>query len=221
MCNLLNYVGKQVDCDISGTNPISGILVDAGPDIIVIYQKGQFYYIPLVHLQHLKLRPETDEQMHDPSNAPFDLQAKTISYRKILDQARGHFVQIYVTGDKAVHGYLTSIMNDYFIFYSPVYRTMMVSLNHLKWLIPYPLSLTPYSLNNNTFPLNPSPIPLSRTFEQQCKRYEGNLVVFDLADHPNKIGLLQHVDNNMVKLIVANGEKVFWNMHHLKTINIP
>lgn len=221
MSNLVTFVGKKVDLYISGKVPFSGILVDIGPDIIVVYYEEQFYYIPLVHVQHVKPSREPDEQVENPSQVPFDSLSPSISYRKILDQARGHFVQIYVTGERTVHGYLTSIMNDYFIFYSPVYRTLMVSLNHLKWLIPYPLSLTPYSLDNNTFPVNPSSIPLSRTFEQQCKRYEGNLVVFDLGDHTDKIGLLHKVENNRVELTIANGERVFWNLHHLKTIHIP
>lgn len=221
MSNFESFMGRKVNIHFSGNAPISGILVDVGPDIIVIYQDEKYYYLPLVHLQQIKLSPKTDEPLESPSQSPFDMLTPTISYRKILDQARGRFVQIYVTGGRTVHGYLTSIMNDYFIFYSPVYKTLTVSLNHLKWLVPYPISVTPYSLNNNTFPVSPSTIPLSRTFEQQCKRYEGTLVVFDLGDHPDKIGLLQSVDNNRAELIIASGEKVCWNLHHLKTIHTP
>lgn len=221
MGNFESFLGRKVDIYFSGNEPISGILIDEGPDIIVIYRKGQYYYLPLVHLQLLKFSTEIGEHEETPTQAPLDLLNHTISYRKILDQARGHFVQIYVTGETVVHGYLTSIMNDYFIFHSPVYRTLTISLNHLKWLIPYPQSLTPYSFKNETFPVNPSTIPLSRTFEQQCKRYVGNLVVLDLGDHPDKIGLLQHVENNRIELIIANGEKVVWNLHHLKTIHTP
>jgi hypothetical protein len=127
-------------------------------------------------------------------------------------------LEIYVTDNKSIHGYLSSVMNDYFAFHSPAYQTIFISLNHVKWVIPYPVNVTPYSLSNQYFPVNPSSMPLSRTFEQQCKRVEGNLVVFDLGDHPNKIGLLQKLDSNMVELIKANGELIYWNLEHLKTM---
>ncbi|MNR54281.1 hypothetical protein D3C85_1744410 [compost metagenome] len=50
---------------------------------------------------------------------------------------------------------------------------------------------------------------------------KGNLVVFDLGDHTKKIGLLHKVENSSVELIIANGEKVIWNVQHLKTVYTP
>ncbi|MCU6797414.1 DUF2642 domain-containing protein [Paenibacillus sp. WQ 127069] len=216
---LQQFVGQQVIVDISGNNICKGKLVDLGLDIMVTVNEQQFYYIPLVNVQNVKLNSESSTEPENRSDeTPIDYQADSLSFRKILNAAKGQFVEIYVTGNKTIHGYLTSIMNDYFVFYSPVYKAMFVSMNHLKWLIPYRSNHTPYSLNNQSLPLSPINITLSRTFEEQCKKLEGKLVVFDLGDNTKKIGFLQKADSDFIELINANGDKVFWNLQHLKTV---
>ena len=113
-----------------------------------------FLYIPIVHIQKLKetILDKEDPSYQPPSERP--IETDPISFRKALMIAKGLFVQVYVTGNKSIHGYLTSIMNDYFVFHSPVYKTMFIAMNHVKWLIPYPANATPYSLNEN-LPLSP------------------------------------------------------------------
>ncbi|MZQ85386.1 DUF2642 domain-containing protein [Paenibacillus sp. 5J-6] len=216
------FVGQQVIVEISGNNICTGKLIDLGLDIMVMVNEQQFYYIPLVHVQNVKLKSETSRETDIPIvETPIDYQVDSLSFRKILNTAKGRFVEIYVTGNKTIHGYLTSIMNDYFVFYSPVYKAMFVSMNHLKWLIPYQSNLTPFSLNNQFLPMSTINITLSRTFEEQCKKLEGKLVVFDLGDNTNKIGLLQKADNDFIQLINASGDNVLWNLHHLKTVYTP
>jgi hypothetical protein len=221
MEQLLQLIGKNIDVEISGKSFYQGVLIDAGLDIIVIYQEQEFIYIPLVHVQHIEQSSLPEDLPEQPPDVPIHFQTDNISYRKVLDNAKGKFIEIYVTGNKSIHGYVTSIMNDYFVFYSPVYKTIFVSLDHVKWIIPSPPHLTPYSLANQHFPVNPTSIPLSRTFEQQCKRLEGNLVVFDLGDHPNKIGLLVKMESSMLKLVTANGKSRLLNLRHLKTFHLP
>jgi hypothetical protein len=218
---LLELVGKTIDVEISGKIRITGVLIDVGSDIIVIYHDPEFFYIPFVHVQHVELSSIQKDQLEDTPDLPIHYEASKISYRKVLNNAKGQFVEIYVNGNKSIHGYVTSIMNDYFAFYSPVYKTIFVSLDHVKWLIPSSLNSTPYSLANQHFPVNPTTIPLSRTFEQQCKRLEGSLVVFDLGDHPNKIGLLVKLEGSTLKLITANGKTLLWNLRHMKTFHVP
>ena len=217
---LLSLVGKTIQIEISGKGYCEGVLVDAGLDILVVYQEPNFFYIPLVHVQHIQ-RSSVPSASLNTTDIPIHEQIESISYRKILENAKGRFVEIYVTGNKTIHGYLTSIMNDYFVFYTPVYKTIFVSLEHVKWLIPYPTNQTPYSLDNHHFPVNPTTVTLARTFEQQCVRLEGRFIVFDLGDHPNKIGLLKKVVNNRIELITANGAGVLWTLRHLKTFHLP
>ncbi|MGZ9583889.1 DUF2642 domain-containing protein [Paenibacillus marinisediminis] len=223
MSSLSQYMNTQVEVEISGKHIRKGVLIDVGLDMMVLFHEQQFFYIPLVHVQRFKAVTPTGEEGAGmvPSERPIDYGSDSLSFRKILNYAKGQFVEIAVTGDKPIHGYLTSIMNDYFVFYSPVYKAVFVSMNHLKWLIPYRSDITPYSLSHQSMPFNPVHISLSRTFEELCKRLEGNLVMFDHGDHPDKIGLLNKVNNQAIELINATGDKVSWNLNHLKTVNIP
>lgn len=139
----------------------------------------------------------------------------------MLTNAKGMFVQVFVTSNISIHGYLTSIMNDYFVFHSPVYKTMFISMNHVKWLIPYPANATPYSLNNQKLPLIPVNISLARTFEEQLKKLENQLVIIDGGNDAEKIGLVQKVQNNKMTIITAERETVFRNLEHIKMIQLP
>ncbi|RNB92021.1 DUF2642 domain-containing protein [Brevibacillus fluminis] len=222
MKDLRTLIGKQLEVVVSGKNHHTGILIDAGLDLIVLYDGYRYLYIPIVHVQHFQQKTSFGEQIESPtSQVPFDSQTESISYRKTLEHARGRFVEIYVTGNQSIHGYVNSIMNDYFTFYSPVYKNLYISLNHVKWIIPYTQSAAPYSLDQQSFPVKPASVPLSRTFEQQCKRFVGSIVVFDLGEHPNKVGLLQQVDSNIIDLVKGNGEWIYWNLEHIKTIHVP
>jgi hypothetical protein len=222
LIDFLDFIGKNVEIEISGGSFHRGILIDAGLDIIVIYEgkTNSFLYIPFVHIQRLKeLKIMEEDTTYDPPSVK-PIETEALSYRKILMTAKGMFIQVYVTGNKSIHGYLTSIMNDYFVFHSPAYKTMFISMNHVKWLIPYPPHTTPYSLDNQKFQLSPPPSSLARTFEEQLKKLENQLVIFDGGDHSEKIGLLQKVRNNKAILITAEGEPIYRNLEHIKTIQL-
>ncbi|MFC0272716.1 DUF2642 domain-containing protein [Metabacillus herbersteinensis] len=221
MNGISTFIGKQVDIEITGKTVFVGILIDVGLDIIVLFDGLQYLYIPLLHLHNIKLSSEDPIETSQRSKQTITDDTEKIAYRKVLNNAKGMFVEIYVTGNKSIHGYITNILTDYFVFYSPVYKTMFISLHHLKWMIPYSSSLTPYTLGNDVLPVQPSTIPLLRTFEEQLKKYQGKLVVFDSGEHPNKIGLLKDIRNNIVELITANGETMFWKLTHLKSAHLP
>jgi hypothetical protein len=221
MNNLQSLIGKQVELEVSGKVMLTGILVDVGLDIIVIYNGKEYLYIPHLHIHNIKISTKPDTELSDVTpELPFD-ENDTISYRKTLINAKGRFVEIYVTGNRSIHGYVTAILNDYFVFYSPVYKTMFISLNHLKWLTPYQTNITPYTLSNEVLPVKPTNIPLQRSLEEQLKKFEGQLVVFDLGDNPSKIGLLKQVQNNIIELVTASGNSVFWKLMHVKTVHLP
>jgi hypothetical protein len=91
MIDLRTLIGKQVDVEVSGKNECKGILIDAGLDILVIYNGKQHLYIPLGNLQNLELSSSPDDTIGNSYQAPLDPQTESVSYRKILDQARGLF----------------------------------------------------------------------------------------------------------------------------------
>lgn len=221
MNRIKSFLGIEVEVEISGNTLFAGILIDVGLDIIVLFDGQQFHYIPLLHLHNIKEKILKEITETPPEHLPFQNVDATISYRKILSNAKGQFLEIFVTGNRSIHGYITNVLNDYIVFYSPIHKTMFISMQHIKWLTPYSSQLTPYTLNNEVLPVVPSTIALHRSFEEQIKKYEKKLLVFDLGDNPNKVGLMKSVSNNIVELITANGEAVFWKLHHLKTVHIP
>ncbi|WP_282936449.1 DUF2642 domain-containing protein [Paenibacillus sp. RC67] len=214
---------KQVELFVSGKKtPIRGKLINLGGDILVLYNGQQFLYVPLLHLQQLTLCDESKEDafITVPTDLPFEDQ-KDISFRKILMNAKGVFTEIYTSGNQSLHGYVTSIMNDYFVFYSPVYHIVYIPMQHMKYIIPYDPNVTPYSLTQEKFPLSPSTITLARTFDQQLKKLEGQFVVLDIGENPNKIGQLKSLQNNLIELVAAGGETLFLHMDHIKTVHLP
>ena len=121
-------IGKNIEIEISGGNFYSGILVDSGLDILVLYvgRSHRFYYIPTVHIQRVKeAKLDPNSVLYElPEEKPLEQDSSSISFRGILTNAKGRFVEVYVTGNKSIHGYLTSIMNNHFVFYSPIYKTV-------------------------------------------------------------------------------------------------
>lgn len=224
MKNIQSLIGQKVELEVSGRTIFQGILVDVGQDIIVLFNGKDYFYIPFLHVHSVRANPLIELEFNEAQEmvvSPINEDQSAISYRKTLTNAKGRFVEIFVTGNKSVHGYVTNVLNDYFVFYSPVYKTMYISLNHLKWLTPYQSNVTPYTLGNEELPVKPVNTPLQRSLEEQLKKIEGNLVVFDLGDHPLKIGLLKQVQNNIVQLITASGETIYWKIPHLKSIHMP
>ncbi|WP_010283762.1 hypothetical protein [Bacillus timonensis] len=219
--DFVELVGKKIEVELSGGIFHKGVLIDCGLDILVIYSNYSFLYIPFTHVQKLK---ETSFEDNDLSNSPPSekpIETDVVSYRKALTVAKGMHVQIYVTGKKAIHGTLGSIMNDYFVFHSPVYKTMYIPLNHIKWLIPYPANKTPYSLDKDSPSLAPElSIPVARSFTEQLKKLENKLVMIDVGEHSDKIGVLQKFRNNKITLISADGERIYRNVEHIKTIHL-
>jgi hypothetical protein len=217
-----NLIGKYIELEISGGIFQKGTLVDSGLDIIVLYDgKNQhFLYIPFTHVQRLKETSFDEDNYYFQPPAEKPIETDVISFRKALTIAKGLFVQVYVTGNISFHGYLTSIMNDYFVFHSPLYKAMFISMNHVKWIIPYPSNTTPYSLDKQKFQLSSPLSSLARSFEEQLKKVENQLVILDGGDHSEKIGLLQKVQDNKAILITAEGEKVYRNLEHIKTIQL-
>lgn len=215
------YLNQPVSLTVSGTRlSVKGTLIDLGTDILVLHNGVQFLYVPLVHIQQLTRCPASESNFGPASEPPLD-PAMELSYRKVLLNAKGMFSELYIAGNQTVHGYVTSIMNDFFVFYSPMFRSLYVSMRHLKILVPYDAHTTPYALEQDKFPVHPTTASLARTFDQQLKKFEGEFVILDLGEHPEKIGLLKSVRNNLLELVTADGASTFIHLDHIKTIHRP
>jgi hypothetical protein len=218
-----DHIGTYIKLEISGNKPIRGILIDIGSDLWVIYNGYDYLYIPTVHVQNWKFpkMEEIDEIITlSEDQSPIFNPNEEISLRKTLTAAKGIFTEIYVTSKQALHGYIISIMNNYFVFYSPIYKTMFISLNHLKWLIPYTNKQRPYGLSNENLPVNPSNITFARSFEVQIEKLVGTLIVFNIGENENVMGKIMGIKNNFVELITAKGDPVYLNLQHIKTVHM-
>ncbi|MEN1938484.1 DUF2642 domain-containing protein [Paenibacillus sp. 102] len=224
MNELSKNIGEYVYVKLIGDKRVKGILIDVGNDIVVIYNGKDYIYISLYHIQYYKFmasfvaeiqKPETD------SNSIIKTESPSISLRKVLSTSKGIFTEVYVAGDYSIHGYVTSVLNDYLVFYSPVYKIVYISLKHLKWLIPYQENQIPYALNKNELSVNPLNVTLARTFEEQLIKMSGKMMMFDLGEHANKIGKMTKIEDSHIELVKARDEKIYLNIQHVKSVHFP
>ncbi|CCF14422.1 uncharacterized protein ywrJ [Brevibacillus laterosporus GI-9] len=214
------FLNQFVEVTLPENNNVVGQVMDQGIDILVLYEGTRYIYVPWIHVKSIKQISSDLVNPFELQESPILLNKEALSYRNILNKAKGLFLEINVTGSHFLHGYVTTILNNYLVFYSPVFKTMFISLHHVKWLIPYSRSFTPFSLSNHHLQIKASQIPLSRSFEEQMKRLEGELIILDTGDDPHKIGIVSRLDNNLLELISMTGDRTTWNVQHIKTIHL-
>ncbi|RKQ37986.1 DUF2642 domain-containing protein [Oceanobacillus halophilus] len=209
------YLQQQIEVIVSGTKRHSGILLAQGTDTIVIYNGEDYVYISNSHIQKLKKSERKKIQMTSED----EIEWNNLSIRKILTSYKGVFTEISVTDTETIHGYVTSVLNDYFVFYSPVYKTMFIPLKNIKWLIPYRSHQTPYALGNERFPVKPSNITVARTFDIQLEKLIGQIIILDLGLATDKIGQLKKITDNYLELATAREDSVYINLLHVKSVH--
>jgi len=216
-----NYLNQSVSIAVSGIPfPMIGRLVALGSDVLVIFDGARFLYIPLVQVELLTRCQPPQANTAVPPEPPLDAVMNS-SYRKALLSAKGMFSEIRIAGNQTVHGYVTSIMNDFFVFHSAMVRSLYVSMRHMKLLAPYDSHTIPYSIEHVVYPAQTAAPPLARTFDQQLKKFENAFVVLDLGKRPDKVGLLKSVQNNLLELVMADGVHTYTHLDHVQTIHRP
>ncbi|UKS29178.1 DUF2642 domain-containing protein [Paenibacillus sp. HWE-109] len=212
-----SYLGKLVHIELLGDRDKMGYLVDAGPDVFVIYMDKKYVYVPSAHVKTIKLNTE-DKTNTDTAPDPIN-QTGAITFILVLHNAIDKFVEIYISDHQSIHGYVKAIAQDYLVFYSQFYKTMYIPLDHLKWITPFESDQTPYSLDQKHLSkevIEGSVNALPPTFEQLMKGLEGEMVGIDSGLKANKIGLLQTINNSFVELITAEELKFHYNLQHIK-----
>lgn len=207
---LTTYLGHYILVHLSEMIERQGFLLDAGSDCIILSEKGHNHYIPVRHIQEILL----DGQDEDPR---LECNGKT-SFRKSLMSAKGRNVHVILGGNTVLYGYIMSIMNNYFVFYSPIYKTIFISMDHVKSMTFNDMD-APYGQVKRAF--QPSKLALSRTFEEQIQKLNGQLVVFNLGDIPQKSGTLLGVEDGLVGLIPAHGNETYLSIRHIRSFYIP
>ncbi|SFL54202.1 hypothetical protein SAMN03159341_10763 [Paenibacillus sp. 1_12] len=224
MTFLRSLVGKPIELEISGQIHRLGILIDYSPEIIVLFDGTNYLYMPFGHIRNIRLAlkslPQSSEYTYQRADTILDGDDE-LSYRKILNESMGMLLQVYISNNQSVYGYITKVLKDYVVFQSSVYKTLFIPMFHIKWLIPYPENKAPYTLKNEVLPIAPSQFRLAGTFEEHLKSLEGKMVVFDLGTSTDKIGLLKTIQNQMAEIITADQKVLYWNIHHIKMACFP
>ena len=120
---MLQNLNKEiVVIELSGRKILKGSVIDSSSDIMVIYNGNMFVYIPIDHIQTLEIDYDNEDNVQQPSERPtFNSQVsnKELTLTNILSHAKGIHVEISVTKNLALHGVITSVMNDYFVLSLP------------------------------------------------------------------------------------------------------
>ncbi|MFD2617717.1 DUF2642 domain-containing protein [Terrilactibacillus laevilacticus] len=215
------FIGEFVVLHLLDHEVLKGILIDVGSDLIVIFNGVDFVYLPFNHIDMIDFSNEENEDIIFPKDVPIGEKEETLSLRKILNNARGILSEVFISNDKSLHGYVSNVMNDYIVFATPVYKEVLIPLQHLKRLIPYHQNEKIYDLADGVFPLKPTIQSYARTFEQQCKKYVNQLVVFDLENSSHKIGKITKVENSQIECIIARNKTIYLNFNHVKSAHVP
>lgn len=218
--NLINsFLGKQILVIISGVvQALDGVLIEIGQDVIVIKNLDNYLYIPTAHIKYVRKNlegiPGPDNELSLPTQG-------TLTLETIVENGKGIFTEIFINGVHPLHGYIQKILSDYLVFHSPIFGTILVHLKHLKYLHPYPNETRPYALKHDDLQTNSPVIPAEPTFTEQLKKMEGKFIMIDLADQPQKVGLLKSVHSPMIELVTSAGQSIFSMIEHIQTVNHP
>ena len=217
-----SLVKQVVKLEVSGKRIITGTVIDLGSDMIVLFTGIDFVYIPLNHVQNFKIDFDNENEIEDPAEFPSITREDdkgNLSFGEVLTQAKGKFVEIYVTSDQSLHGCITHVMNNYFVFQSPIYKTMYITIDHLKWLIPYTGNKKPYGLDNHDVLLQKGDELLPSTFEAQVEKLKNEIVVFNMGGNKNLIGKINQVEAQIVEIQTARASSNYLNLNHIKTLH--
>lgn len=219
--NSLNiYIGQIVELEIASKKTIVGKLVEVGSDIVVLFNGRHFLYVPVAHLLSVRRGETSDTSAEYLTNqsTPLEKDSKLLTLKQIVTNASGIFVELFLAGNHTIYGYIKHIKEDYIVFDSPAFNTMYIPIAHIKWLIPY-LNQTPYQMKTDQ-QLISSDESVAPTFDEQVKKFIGKIVLFELGKDPQKIGLLKNVENSLLELLSGNGDVIYLNITHLKSMHV-
>ncbi|MDN4492745.1 DUF2642 domain-containing protein [Ureibacillus aquaedulcis] len=219
-----SYKREIVNIEISGGKLKNGALIDSSSEMLVIYNGEKFVYIPLEHIKTFHIDFDNEDNIQLPTEAPSIGTSKSsddMTLKQILTQAKGKNVEIFVTGDLPLHGTITSVMKDYFVFESPIYKTIFIPSNHLKWLIPYNENHLLYDLMvDQSYQKTNNQPSYAGNFSSQLEQFRNKLVVLNLGEKITDIGKLNNLNSKIVEVVLADSKFAYSNITHIKTIQV-
>lgn len=215
-------LGNEVyTVELSGKKLITGTVIEASDEIVVLFTGRDYMYISVSHIQSYKINDSKDNDISDPQMPPsiFPEEAvNELSLKYVIEQAKHIFVEINVTGSQTLHGIITHSMDDYVVFQSPVLGNVFITIPHIKWLIPIPENEQLYGLDNHEMALQKSGETFEKCFSDQLVRLTNKIIVLDMGKNQQQIGRLDKVDDQIIEIKNARNRTTFFNIRHIKMV---
>lgn len=213
------YIGEPVCLDLFGKKELTGVLVDFGSDILVLFRQNDFYYIPLFHIREIRSLSVEEAGFLSQSDSSMTLAFdEQLSLKKVLQAAaKGIFVKVNVTPSHSISGYITHVLDNYLVLFSPVYKTMLIPIHHIKFLIPYPEGFLPYGINFAKSAVSAIKTPPS-AFEDQLAKLTDSFITVNIEEKDSISGLLLRKEAGFIELQTVKEQQVYLNIQHIKTV---
>lgn len=212
---------EYVTVSLIGDQLFKGIIFDSGSDIIVLFNGESFIYIPVSHIEYIAV-DTPDTEFAGPTNSPIislDDDKKNLTFDSILKEAKGIYQEICIINKKYLYGTVLEVMDDYLVFYSPVYKKIYIPIKHIKWLIPYPSNERPYGLSEAEFSWKQAEEEFEVNFEQQLTVLLNKLIVLNMGEKIHHIGKVKSINGKMLELKTAKEKRTYVNIEHIQTIH--
>lgn len=212
---------EHVSVSLIGDKDFKGVIFDSGKDIIVLFNGEEFIYIPISHIESIvQENPDTGyTQPTDVSNINFIQLEKDLSFEDILIEAKGIFQEFCVLTRKPLHGTILEVLDDYIVFYSPIYKNVYIPKAHVKWIIPFTPNNRPYGLAESQVNGHGSCRKFKDNFEEQLNMLINKLVILNLGDKSYHTGKILSISHQMVELQTAKKKSIYINTEHIQTIH--
>ncbi|WP_409343113.1 hypothetical protein [Paenibacillus sp. MBLB4367] len=216
-----SYLGKDIIIELSGDRRRAGMLIDCGPDVLVIYEDTKYLYIPLTHIQNLEVSPKKNTDYAAPPQKKAR-NGETLSFAKIVQEAQGKLTELCLAERQSVYGHILHIKNDYIVFYSPVHQTLLIPIFHIKWLSPYEGGMLAVDKKiSETNAASAQPQSYADSFEAQLQTFEGKVVMLDFGLKSNRLGTLEKIEDHTLEFVTTDQQRQHFHISHVKNFVSP
>lgn len=212
---------KYVTVCLVGDHLFKGVIFDSGSDIIVLFTGENFFYIPFSHIEYI-VADTPDTEFSEPSNYPSiftNRNQKDLTLASILKQAIGVYQEICIISKKSLYGTVLDVLEDYIVFYSPIYKELYIPIEHIKWLVPSMLNERPYSLSEEEFNWQQVEQDFKGNFIMQLATLVNKLVVINFGEKIHHIGKVKSITNRVLELTIAKDKSMYINLEHVQIIH--
>lgn len=219
MISIKDFIGESVNLELLGKKELSGILIEYGKDVLVLFNQNEFCYVPLLHIREIRFLSKEEAGFPvkpDDASAvlPFE---KKLALKEVLQAAKASFLEINITGSQPIYGCVTKMMDDYICLFSPVYKTIMIPVCHIKWLVPYSPKSKPFGFNYPKAGVSDFE-PTASVFEDQLAVLKGSFIKCNVEGSNSVSGKLIGKEGSFLHLATVKEKLVHLNISHLKSV---